>query len=339
LNTEKGFYLVSSTSNSLADNKASANKEVGILLDKSGNSTLTNNMMEGNYHNFGVDGDSLPHFYHDINASNHVDGKPIYYWIDYRERQIPTDAGFVGIIDCINITVRDLTLTNNNVGVLVAYSVGSEIENVNVSNTYDGISLLASSYSFIANNTISNNNWGINMIFSDNNFLIQNTNSNNTIGIILSVSNDNKFVTNNISNNKYGITLGASNINKFATNTISNNWHGLSLVDSQDNFFFTNNFINSSVYSLTSTTIWNSVLEMTYIYNGKTHTNFMGNYWTRYLFSEFFGTGGGMEQDNNGDGIGEVPPYYNIPTGSGTDKDNYPLMQPYENYIYVTADE
>jgi parallel beta-helix repeat protein len=128
LNTEMGFYLASSASNTLAGNNASANKEVGIQLEKSVNCTLKSNMMEGNNYNFGVDGTSLPYFYHDIDASNSVDGKPIYYWINQSEREIPTDAGFVGIINSINITARDLTLTKNSVGLLLAYSVGSWIE-------------------------------------------------------------------------------------------------------------------------------------------------------------------------------------------------------------------
>lgn len=315
LNTEMGFYLVSSASNTLADNKASANKEVGIQLDKSGNCSLTDNMMDCNHYNFGVTGDSLLHFHQDIDASNRVDGKPIYYWIDQQEREIPKDAGFVGIIDSINITVRDLTLTKNSVGLLLAYSVGSWIDNVTVSNTDDGISLLASSYSIIANNTISNNDWGINMLSSDSNFLFQNTITKNTLGIILGYSNNNTLQRNNI----------------------SNNWEGLSLLNSRDNLIFTNNFINSSAHSMGSTTIWNSVLKMTYIYNGERYTNFMGNYWSSY-FKDIYVTMG-IEQDTDGNGIADFLTPYTLPTGLGTDKDNYPLMQPYEHYIYIPADE
>jgi len=313
-NTGMGFYLLSSASNSLAGNKASANKEVDIQLEKSVNSTLTNNMMEGNDYNFGVTGNSLLHFYHDIDASNSVDGKPIYYWINQSEREIPMDAGFVGIINSINITARDLTLTKNSVGLLLAYSVGSWIDNVTVSNTDDGISLLASSYSIIANSTISNNDWGINMLSSDNNFLFQNT----------------------ITKNQLGILLGYSNNNTLQRNNISNNWEGLSLLHSRDNLVFTNNFINDSAHSTNSATIWNSVLEMSYIYNGERHTNFMGNYWSNYL--DIYGTMG-IELDTDGDGIADFLTPYTLPTGLGTDKDYYPLMQPYEHYICVPADE
>ena len=337
LNTGMGFYLASSTSNTLAGNKARANKKVGILLEESINSTLTNNMMEGNYLNFGVAGNSLPYFYHDIDASNRVDGKPIYYWINQSEREIPKDAGFVGIINSINITARDLMLTKNSVGILVAYSVGSEIDNVTVSNNDDGISLFASSYSIIASNTISNNNLGINMAFSNTNYLFQNTNTNNFHGILMSLSSDNKFAENKISDNRHGITLGTSNINTFSRNNISNNWEGVTLVDSQGNLFFTNNFINNSAHSMFSNTTWNSLLELPYIYNGERYTNFMGNYWSSY-FKDIYGTMG-IEQDTDGNGIADFPTPYTLPTGLGTDKDYYPLMQPYENYIYVPADE
>ena len=315
LNTEMGFYLLSSTRNTLADNTARANKEVGIQLEKSGNCSLTNNIMEGNYYNFGVTGDSPRHFILYIDASNRVDGKPIYYWINQSEREIPMDAGFVGIIDSLNITARDLTLTKNSVGLLLAYSYGSWIKNVTVSNTDDGISLLGSSYSIIANNTISNNDWGINMLSSDSNFLFQNT----------------------ITKNQLGIILGYSDNNTLQRNNISNNWEGLSLLNSRDNLVFTNNFINDSAHSTSSTTIWNSVFEMTYDYNGERYTNFMGNYWSNY-FKDIYGTMG-IELDTDGDGIADFLTPYSLPTGLGTDKDNYPLMQPYENYIYVTADE
>jgi len=314
-NTEMGFYLASSTSNSLADNKASANKEVGIHLDKSDTCTLKSNMMEGNYYNFGVGGANFIHFYHDIDASNRVDGKPIYYWINQSDREIPKDAGFVGIINSKNITARDLTLTKNSVGLLVAFSKRSWIDNVTVSNTDDGISVFASSYNLIANNTISNNNWGVNMVSSVNNFLILNTNSNNNIGVLLGYSNNNTLVMNNITNNE----------------------QGLSFLYSQDNLVFTNNFINCGAHSTSSTTIWNSVLEMTYIYNGETYTNFMGNYWSNY-FQDIYGTMG-IELDTDGDGIADFLTPYTLPTGLGTDKDYYPLMQPYEYYIYVPVDE
>ena len=64
-----------------------------------------------------------------------------------------------------------------------------------------------------------------------------------------------------------------------------------------------------------STNLWNSTGKINYTYNGKTYTNYSGNYWTDYE---------GI--DANGDGIGDTP--YSI----DSDKDKYPLMEPWENY-------
>jgi len=56
-----------------------------------------------------------------------------------------------------------------------------------------------------------------------------------------------------------------------------------------------------------------SPTKLTYTYNGKTFTNYLGNY-----YSDFDGV------DENGDGIGDTP-YKNI--------DFYPLITTFENYI------
>jgi hypothetical protein len=61
---------------------------------------------------------------------------------------------------------------------------------------------------------------------------------------------------------------------------------------------------------------WNSTKEITYTYNETTYTEYLGNYWGDYEGS-----------DVDGDGIGDTPYFIN------SDKDDYPLMQPWENYF------
>jgi len=65
--------------------------------------------------------------------------------------------------------------------------------------------------------------------------------------------------------------------------------------------------INNSKYS----NIWNSTEPITYTYNGKTYTNYLGNYWSDHEC-----------EDANGDGICYSPYVIN-----SDNQDNYPLVK------------
>jgi len=323
-NSLYGIYLYWSSNNALTNNVANSNGESGIYLYYSGHNNLANNTMSGNKYNFTIYAHYLTDFINNVDTSNKVDGKPVYYWIDESERQIPTDAGFVAIVNCRDITVRDLTLANNYYGVLVAYSEDSKLENVNTSNNNDGIYLCFSSNNSLTNNTARDNYNGIYLFYSDTNTLTTNIASSNTgeYGIALICSSGNNL-TNNIAswNQGYGIYLQSSSNNNSLTNNHAHSNTGSSIMlfdNSINNCIYLNNFTN--VYSSSdSTNIWNSPEEVTYTYNGNTYTSYLGNYWSDYTGS-----------DADGDGIGETP--YPI----DSDADNYPLREPFENYAIVS---
>jgi len=95
------------------------------------------------------------------------------------------------------------------------------------------------------------------------------------------------------------------------------------LHSSSENEMYLNNFMNNTdnnVYSEDSTNIWNSSEVMTYTYNESTYRNYLGNYWSDYIFEG---------NDTNRDGIGDSP--YNI----DSDNDSYPLIEPFESYLIV----
>ncbi|RZB28793.1 MAG: hypothetical protein AEth_01795 [Candidatus Argoarchaeum ethanivorans] len=223
-NTRNGIYLSSSSNNTLTNNTAS-NNNGGICLSSSSNNTLTNNIMSENNYNFDVDGSILSHYTHSIDTSNLVDGEPIYYWIDQQNKEVPGDAGFVGLVNSTNITVKDLTLTNNQQGVLLAYTKNSRIERINASNNnWAGILLYSSSNNTLTNNTASNNIYGIYLqSSSNNNMLTNNTASSNTrynIHLYYS-SNNNLFYHNNLINNPNHNAYDTGT-NQWNTSTVGN---------------------------------------------------------------------------------------------------------------------
>ena len=182
--------------------------------------------MSGNRCNFGVLGSTLSHYIQNIDTSNTVDGKPIYYWVGEHDKQIPDDAGYVGVVNSTNITVRDLTLTKNGQGVLFAYTNNSMIENVTASdNCKYGIHLHYSSNNNIAGNTASDNSlYGIYLNYSNNNTLSDNTASEHGSGIYLSSSSNNTLTNNTAnSNSGVGIRLEYSSNNTLTNNTANSN--------------------------------------------------------------------------------------------------------------------
>jgi len=210
---------------------------------------------------------------------------------------------------CDRITItysKSNNVTNNDCisgGIYLGDSNKNIISSNDCSNSEtDGIWVLRSENNTISKNVCNNCDWdGISIQDSNNNNVSSNECINNNDGIILKNSNDNIVSRNNCKNNKL--------------------FNGMYIENSSDNTIYLNNLIGNTnnVYSPASTNIWNSTEKIIYVYDGTTYQNYLGNYWSDY-----------KGDDANNDGIGDSP--YNI----NSDKDNYPLMQPWENYFAPT---
>ena len=257
-NNKYGIWLSDSSNNTLVGNIANSN-DYGIRLHSSSNNTLTKNTISGNTYNFGVRGDSRSHYIQIIDTSNTVNEKPIYYWVNRRDEQIPSDAGFVGVINSTNITVKDLTLTKNYEGVLFAHTKNSRIESVSTSDNLCGIWMDCSSDNILFNNTANLNNWdGIRLCRSDNNVLMDNTaNLNNWCGIWLSKSSNNTLSNNTANLNSCGdmrlSESGNNTLTKSAAN--SSNYVTISLLNSNNNTLSNNTASHIRLYSSSNNTL------------------------------------------------------------------------------------
>ena len=254
-NNHFGIWLIEdSNNNTLANNTANLNSHYGIYLLSSCSNMLTNNTISKNKCNFGVCGNSLSEHIQSIDASNTVDGKPIYYRVNQEGETIPDDAGFVGVVNCTNMTVRDLTLMKNQDGVLFAYTNDSRIVNItSCLNKYHGIHLLSSSNNTLANNTVSNNVRGIYMYRSSYNIIEKNTASNNHGGGFSSgYRSGNNSIT--IPGGGDGIFLYSSSSNNITCNLLQNNTNrGLYLEGgSTNNNISCNNIIENGDYNATT---------------------------------------------------------------------------------------
>jgi parallel beta-helix repeat protein len=189
--------------------------------------------MTDNEHNFCVEGDLDKYlqsqFAQDMDTSNKVDGKPVYYWIDQHDRQVPNDAGYVAVTGSTNITIRDLDLSKNGQGVLVAYTDGLVVENISTMNEEQGIAIAQSSNCMVLRNAVTNSDFGIEIRGSLNVTIIGNTILNNTDGLYLRDSDSNIIHGNAIASNDDAIRLEYSPANEISDNTVTNNFIGISL--------------------------------------------------------------------------------------------------------------
>jgi len=337
-NMDCGISIQSSPNNTLKNNRLTNNFGSGILILSSPNNILRNNSISGSFANFGVwDSDELLlDFIQDIDTSNTVNGKPIYYWINEKDKKVPSDAGCVSAVNSSNIVVENLNLTNNYHGILFFHTTNSSILNNNITANSYGMKLCYSSTNIISENRVvsnvygvrldssSNNNrlykntiidneelYGILIDSSSNNIICQNTIKNDKSGLLIWYYSDyNSVYENNISNNALcGIVVRLySNSNILSGNNLINNWCGIRIDDiSSNNIVYHNNFINNTKafdVSVSAINIWDDDYP-----SG-------GNYWSDY-------TGA----DSNNDGIGDN--WYEIDSNN---IDHYPLMGMFSDF-------
>jgi parallel beta-helix repeat protein len=179
---QRGIVLADhSTGNMVSGNSFSSGGGIGIYY--STNNSLRSNVMSGSGPHLWVDCENVTSpsdFMNDIDETNTINDKPVYYWINQHDRAVPLGAGYVALVNCSGIMVKNLNLTNNGQGVL----------------------LISTKNAQVTNNSIAANNKGIAIYGSpDNNFTSNNITS-NTNGIV-SYSRPNTFRSNRLDNNTF----------------------------------------------------------------------------------------------------------------------------------------
>ena len=243
VNNVDGIRLDRSSNNILMNTTIKSNSRYGVHLSSSSNNILTNNT-------FVNDGISVGGSYQNTVENNTVNGKPLVYLEDESDFTI-ADAGQVILVNCDNITVENLNLSNASIGVELRNTDNSKITNNSASNNHRGI-FLGGANNILINNTVSNSYEGIVVWGSGNNTLTGNTaNSNEEYGISLSFYSSNNILTNNIaSNNRCGIRLTGADNNTLINTTASNNDLGICLSQSSNNNTLMSNTVSNNEYGI-----------------------------------------------------------------------------------------
>jgi len=260
-------YVGMSSSNNTLSGNTLTNNEYGIYISASSNNVLRNNSMNNNKHNFMIRGgylsDSKNGYQNDIDASNTVNGKPIIYWVNQQDRTVPSDAGYVALVNCTHITVQNLNLSNNRDGVLLVSTMDSTVTKNYVTNTVNGVYIYGSSSNTISENNITDNRNGIYVQDSSINNISGNNVDNSQEGIVIRGSSDDNINGNIVNNNnETGIHFYNSRGSDVIGNTITeNNGYGIRLrSDSSNNLVSENYIANNSVGISVDNSFDNSII-------------------------------------------------------------------------------
>jgi len=211
------------------------NQGVGILLLGEEN-TLRDNSMLNNSFNFQVGTShqfAASFLVNDVDQSNTVNGKPIIYWINVHNKQVPSNAGYVALCNCTNMVIQNLSLSKNEHGVLLVNTTNSLIIKNMFSDYHDGVFMFRSDGNLINENSFLNNVHSavaVSLVSSSNNTAYRNTISTSIeadspaphSGFMLSMSSRN-VVCENVMYGAYETSNGMLLLHYSLDNNISRN--------------------------------------------------------------------------------------------------------------------
>jgi len=338
LNAPWGISIYDSKNNIISSNIIHNNSRDGINLRYATDNMLTNNNLTMN--SIHIWGNSLDQWNtHIIDITNKVNGKPVYYWKNVRNENMPEGAGQIILANCSGVNIENLEISNTSTGILLGFSQYNTIANNNCKNNFIGIELTESSNNYIHYNTANENkNVGISIDYDSDGNIISENSFNDNLGGGLSCwdSSSNRITKNNFFSNVYSGIYYSGEFGSIEYNNISNNYYGIYIeqntnslmivendisynenlglyinkFSNNDNLIHHNNFVNNNndgIQALDNGTnnVWN--------------TNTEGNYWSDW-------TG----PDTDGNGI--VDDGYLINGTAGT-YDLFPLTEPVDKTL------
>lgn len=263
-----GIRLEASDANTFGDNTITGTGQYDVFLQDSTGTAWTGNALE---RGMWVSAAAVEHVHHEVDATNTVNGAPLFYVLDAEDVQISGPAGQVIVADSRRVTLDDVQIDDARAAVLILLSDNATVSNatVRVRGQYgvfvdrstdtavhdstitgagwDSVHLLASSDSTVGGNVLSGSGWGVHVVDSHRNGVHDNVMSGNSEGVRLVESSDNVVRDNEIADSgRYGIYLSESSGNVVRGNTITGSqWDAVRLSRSSDNAVHGNSLSDS----------------------------------------------------------------------------------------------
>jgi len=316
-----GIRLYHAPNSEIVENRIRGYTWFGVEVESSGNSMLRRNILVENRYNFGVDGSSLSDFINDIDVSNTVNGKPIRYLMNQHNITIDSSTfqqiGYLGLVNCSNVKVKDLTVEDNVQGILLASATNSTITNVCARDNWNGIYVAHSSNISVSENEANTNfDYGIKFFNSAQSVARANNVDNNGWSGIGVFKSPNSTIEDNDANfNTYDLHIVYTNHSVIARNNAlikpaASTDYSIAVYYSHNNRIYHNTFDNRLLYvetrngtPFTPKNSWDNGDE--------------GNYWSYYR---------GADADL--DGLGDTP--YVV---GENNIDNQPLMGRFSEFV------
>lgn len=193
--SQEGIFIYDSCDNNVVSGNSVENHLHGISVVYSSNNVLKNNRIINSQYGFNVEpGELFSTYINDVDTSNTVDGKPIYYLINQRNLIINpsthVNIGYLALVNSAEIIVEGLDLRKNGQGILLANTTNSQIKNNNISDNWNGLYFMSSSNNVVSGNNITSNTFGADFEFSSSNRFYHNNFNNNAGGVYNYVSSN-----------------------------------------------------------------------------------------------------------------------------------------------------
>jgi parallel beta-helix repeat protein len=315
-----GVYLRLSHDNNLTLNEIFSNTNAGINFGSSSdNHSIERNVIYDNrwgiriwnintHHvlrdnNFTNNGISTSISTLDIDTSNLVNGKPLYYYVNKTNLGASnfTNPGQIILFNCNDSILSDLDVSNSSIGIDLWYSYRNIINNITSNYNYYGLQIYLSEYNNVTGLMSSYSTIGLKFDQSNHNYIKASTLKYCYSGLVLEGDNNSieaNFIGYNDANGIF--CSGSGNENKvFSNSIVYNQDKGMYITSGIDYLIYNNSFIGNTInaYDKGAFNFW--------------YIDGLGNYWDDYP---------GVDKDDNG--IGDT---VYIISGSAGSKDNFPI--------------